>query len=343
MKVLSSLFALLLVLFVQVSGFAASPQAIRKVSEITEITFMTYNVENLFVSKINRDSEDSHYPGAPETLKSDEDLDGVAEAILEVNPDIMTVQEVDDLYALEKLNETRLDGAYNEYLIEGNDERGIDVGFLVKKNLPVDAVVETHKDVKWYDPIDKKNIKLFSRDLPALILTIKGHKKPFLIILGNHAKSKRDRSGDKESNMIRTAQHQAAMQIMQNYQNTYGQDTPIIFAGDFNTDVRKGKEVEPVRKMMKDAFDVAVETVPAKDRITHSFHPAGGSTVYAQIDGIFVSDILTASIIKASIYKYKNKDGSEKPLPRTYDERSANPSDHLPPWIVISTEGLLEP
>lgn len=325
----------------------------RKISDIKTLKVMSYNVENLFLSKIDR--TDGYAPAEPvgkkskkekvqqeqETeIKSPEALEGVARAINEVNPDIMIAVEVEDLYALETLSKVYLHDHYNAYLIEGNDTRGIDIGFLVKKDLPFIVEIETHKDFIAKDPVDNKKIKIFSRDLPNLLLRTDINKDPEFIIFGNHAKSKRDRNNDPLSTKLRTAQYEAATEIISSYTTKYP-NAFILLGGDFNTDVRSSSEVDPLKAIMGSSFDFANQTLAPKDRITHTLHMNGQPAEYSQLDDLMITPNLNSRVISANIYRYKNADGTIKPLPKTFEERAKNPSDHMPPWIVLDVDGLL--
>lgn len=323
----------------------------RKLTNLNQLVIMTYNVENLFVTEIdrttgidNKEASKKKKKPAPKAegeneIKSPESLDGVAKAIKDVNPDIIIAEEVDNLHALETLNVTRLNGEYECFLIEGNDQRGIDVGFMVKKDLPLIVEEETHKDFMWMDPVSGDKVKIFSRDLPNLNIRTHADEDPVIIIFGNHAKSKRDRAGDKESNKFREAQYEAAANIISSYEKQYPK-AHIIMAGDFNTDLQKSNEVKPVKAILHDAFDVAQKTLSPKERITHSLHLNGQPVAYSQLDGLLVSDSMKDIVVEANIYRYKNADGSVKPLPKTFEDRAKNPSDHMPPWMSLDAQSL---
>jgi endonuclease/exonuclease/phosphatase family metal-dependent hydrolase len=142
---------------------------------IQPVTVMTFNVENLFDNRHDAGKEDRTY--LPLALKhtaehravcaaieserwraeclewdwSDDivarKLSVVAAAILQVGdgrgPDIVALQEIENIRILERLSRDYL-GAANfqaAVLIEGNDERGIDVAFLTRLPLAAPAVL----------------------------------------------------------------------------------------------------------------------------------------------------------------------------------------------------------
>jgi len=318
----------------------------RSYSEIKELKFMAFNVENLFVSTGKTEwtsiGVQKSIIKKPPQPKPEHDIEKVRAIIKEELPDVLIITEVESQTALEYLAKNSLQGLYKSFLIEGNDGRGIDIGFLVKSDLPFLVEHQTHRDIKWFDPVDKQTVKLFSRDVPALLLRKSANENPFLIILGNHAKSKRDRPGDPESFLWRKAQYEGIAKIVQNYAVQYAK-VPIILGGDFNTEVNTAAEIQPLLSLLKSGFNLTDNSTPLSERITHTYHPRDGPVQQHQMDDIKVSPELADKIIEARIYRYKNADGTIMPFARTFAERNRQPSDHLPVKIRISTSGLWSP
>lgn len=316
----------------------------RELQTLKTLRLMTYNVENLFlhVGKFERTSAFEMNQKTDAHDKPEEEVRAIGGVIREENPDVIVLQEVESVEAMDNLNQKFLGGQYRTMMIPGNDTRGINIGFLIKSDLDLQAKLETHKDIMWMDPVDKKEIPLFSRDLPALILTKNGSDKPVMIVLGNHAKSKRDRPGDPESLIIRTAQFQGIAKIVQDYQQKYGAQIPTVLTGDFNTDVQHGSELRPLQGLMSDSFDLVEKNVTDRDRVTHTFHPERGGTVADQMDSVMVNGVLSNSVQDVHVYRYKDANGKVKALPDSYQEREQNPSDHFPVVVDFSTEPLLK-
>lgn len=313
--------------------------------QIGALNFLSFNVQNLLhtVGKYIR-VEGNRYESHPELnsyQKSPQDILRIQKIIEEEMPDIATFQEIEDIMALQYLvSSPKLRGKYKVYLIEGNDQRGIDVGFIVKSDLPFVVDYQTHKDITWYDPVEHVKGPLFSRDLPVVMLRTEQDKNPFLIVIGNHAKSQRDRPGDPNSTILRQAQYAKAAEIIKNYEERYP-GVQIIFGGDFNVDVRTSTDIKPLlENNMKSAFDVARVSVSWSERITHSYFQNGSRPHYPQMDDLMVTPGLFSNVIKASVIQYKNEDGSIVPLPKSYKERQRQPSDHNAIKTVISTRGL---
>lgn len=315
----------------------------RALETVQEIKVMTYNVENLFlhVGKFERMSNEEFKRVTDAEIKPEHELEGIAEAISESDPDFIVLEEVEGVEAIQRFSEEHLDNRYVAHLVEGNDERGIQIGFLVKRDLPLDISIESHKETTWVDPTDRKTKKLFSRDAPALMVRRKGEPAdatPLLIFIGIHGKSQRDRQGDKGSFILRAAQYKEVGNIVDGYQATFGKDVPIMIGGDFNIDVRRSADVAAVRARMKDAFDL--KGMDGDARVTHTFHPRGGRTQNNQLDAIFVTPSLASSVLDVEVFRYKDRNGREKRLPQSWDERSQNPSDHFPITVRISTEKI---
>ncbi len=269
--------------------------------------------------KIARIGQDLNEPGSP-----------LAHFI--ISPEIETLRAADHLF-----NSGPLAGKYRSVLIEGNDVRGIDIGFAIRADLDVTIEAETHKNVMWNDSTTGQKVRLFSRDLPVLIVKDRASSKVLIVLVGNHAKSKRDRPGDHESTQLRTAQYQAAKLIVQSYQTRYP-TTPVLMAGDFNSDVRTGPEIAPIRALLKDSLDVSGAT----DRVTETYFPPNGGIVTSEMDAVFMTPATAKYVSKAQVLpEYDRVTGRVLGLPKTFDERERNfPSDHRAVAVVFETAVL---
>jgi hypothetical protein len=308
----------------------------------------TYNVENLFY-QVGDHVPDPSAPGGFQRLteekpKPDWALAEQGKIILESGLDIISLQEVEDVEALENFNERFLGGQYRVLLIEGNDPRGIDVAFLVKKDLPFEIEQRTHKGETWQDPVERGQRPLFSRDLPSLIFRKPGQAEPLFVLFGTHFKSKRDRPGDPESDIMRAAQVKRTAEILGRYRKEFGEDVPIMLAGDFNGAVAEEEAFKVLygEGGMTDAFDALPNPPSDKARVSHTYHPRGARTHYKQMDAFLVSKKLRGLVKAAFVYRYKNPDGSERPIPKSYEERDKNPSDHFPIMVTLDFQPLLK-
>jgi hypothetical protein len=105
--------------------------------------------------------------------------------IAELEADVLAVIEAEDRIALKRFNEQLLrpaDASFEQImLIDGNDERGIDVGLLCNHGYAIDWMVSHVDDAKGTN-------RVFSRDCPEFYL--KGPGGEEVLVLVNHFKSK---------------------------------------------------------------------------------------------------------------------------------------------------------
>ncbi len=299
-----------------------------------------HNVENLShsVGKQERVSATHFRPSTSDRNRGIDQKpqwkkDELVRLLLQEDPDVGTFTEVEDIEAARELfsSHPQLKGKYELFLIEGNDERGIDILTFVRKSLPLRAVYESYKTSTWMDPVEKKQNPLFSRDIPVLSLFVRGATQPSYIIMGNHAKSKRNRPGDENSNIWRTAQYIGARKIYEKYRQKYGSDVQILFQGDFNLDVQRDNALDPVREVLQSAFAFAPNATHPFDIITHTYHPRGQvQPEYNQMDDIRISENMQGNVLQIYVVNMRDRFGNPLPLALTYEERSKQPSDHWP-------------
>ncbi|MEZ5427140.1 MAG: hypothetical protein R2747_12795 [Pyrinomonadaceae bacterium] len=164
-------------------------------------------------------------------------------------PDIIGVIEVENLSALKRLAQRinrdaveadQPDPKYAAYLLEGNDMRGIDVGFLVKTaRVRVVKVEQFGKKERFKDPKDGSDDIL--NDRPPLLLQaeIKDPQtgKPFaLTAIINHLKSLRGYDDPRDGERVRTKKKLQAEFLARFVQarQTKNPSENIVLLGDFN-------------------------------------------------------------------------------------------------------------
>lgn len=162
-----------------------------------------------------------------------------AQAILDSSPDILAVQEVENLYTLRIFNDSYLDDYFDKLiLIDGNDPRGIDVGLMVKKGSPVEIInVRTHMD----EATDGGSVRrssilsqgyltegaLFSRDCLEVDCLVNGK---ILTLLVNHFKAQ-----DANDSSIKKRTNQAN-KVKDLVNKAVGEGKYPIVLGDLNVD-----------------------------------------------------------------------------------------------------------
>jgi len=304
----------------------------RSLKQIPELRFGTYNAYNLMGSADGK------------VAKAESKRVGVASVILDNNLDVVVLQEVENEAALKQFASQYLNDLYEPLMSRGNDQRGIQIAYLVKKDLPFQIELLSHAKSTATYPVTGNVQPIFSRDLPALKIWSESQdsktEDPLVSFFGTHFKSKRDRGGDPESRILRGAQVQAASEIIETEMQMHPKSF-VMIAGDFNGDVRLEKEFDPLKRVLKDAFDMQSRQMSDEERVTHTFHPRGGATHYSQIDAFLVKDSDPALIKEARVYRYKDAAGQEKPIPDTYNAREENPSDHFPVLFNLDFQKLL--
>jgi endonuclease/exonuclease/phosphatase family metal-dependent hydrolase len=172
-----------------------------------------------------------------------------AAVIADMDPDILAVVEAEDRPALVRFNENvlKLDqgedkGFGHVMLIDGNDERGIDVGLLAKDGFPV-VGMRSHVD----DP-GPGGEPVFSRDCAEYGFDINGEK---LLLLVNHFKSKGFGKAS-TSNARREAQATRVAEIYKERMKEGWKN--IVVLGDFNDTPDSGPLAPLLKKTdLKDA------------------------------------------------------------------------------------------
>jgi len=255
------------------------------------ITVMTFNVENLFDNTDDPGKDDRTYlPAAAKQNAahrnacneipvdrwreqclywdwSDELIERklglVAGAILQVNdgrgPDIVALQEIENLAILERLRTDYLAAAgYREpVLIEGNDLRGIDVAFLTR--LPVVGESRLHPivfDNNFADRVaDTRGILETTFRMPdgSLLTGFAVHfPAPF------HP----------------TDMRVAAYRQLNSLLDALPADRPVFAAGDFNTTSSENREKDLLGRYVRERWSVAHELGCAT--------PCPGTSYYAR-------------------------------------------------------------
>jgi endonuclease/exonuclease/phosphatase family metal-dependent hydrolase len=141
-----------------------------------------------------------------------------AKVIKDVNADIIGIVEAEDRPSLVKLNNEMLGKMYSHVmLIDGNDDRGIDVGIMTKKDFNIEYIKSN---------VDRKDNTglIFSRDCPQYTLSTPNGTT--IHILLNHLKSQ---SNGGDSKRKRQAEE---VRVIADELINEGQH--VIIMGDFN-------------------------------------------------------------------------------------------------------------
>ncbi|MCB0351681.1 MAG: hypothetical protein KDD38_10890 [Bdellovibrionales bacterium] len=274
----------------------------------------------------------------------------LAEIVKDLDPDILMLNEVGGIEAIENFNKYFLNSQYKVYLKEGNSRRGIDVGYLVRSDLKVKVVHITHKDrpIDFLYPHENQTpaggkSHYFSRDVSELRLFKPGDTSPRLTLLLTHLKSKLDSDKvDFEGKLRRAAELKCLVNIYNEVKAELGAHAPIIAAGDFNG-IASPHGTEPEFKILYDESDLVdsfeLAKKPQNERYTQVQITHSGKQELLQIDYMFLSPALHDKIVPTEtyVYRYKDPSGKNAPIPKNMEERALYSSDHYPVVLTLKT------
>ncbi len=214
-----------------------------------------------------------------------------ARVITDVNADILGVVEAESRVALKRFTDAALiDGSTARYphvmLIDGNDDRGIDVGVISKAGFPL-GTVRSHVD----DVVASEG--LFSRDCPEYEVLTPGGER--LVVLINHLKSK-GYGKQSDSNALRRRQ---AAKVAEIYQRLIAEGADnIAVLGDLN-DIPTSAPLAP---LLHDTDLRDISTHPNSDDGGRPGTYANG-TKSGKIDYVLLSPALFALTTGGGIFR----------------------------------------
>lgn len=202
-----------------------------------------------------------------------------AKVISEVRPDILAIEEAEDLATLRDFNRTSLQHYHSEYQhlmsVHGNDTRSIDVALLTRSGNVIESIVSHVDDSRAGKPI-------FSRD--CIEFTVHAGQQTVLIMV-NHLKSQG--YGDpKKNDAKRKEQAQRVREIYQQ-RRAEGFDY-IVIMGDLNS----RPSSDSLSPLLGNGSDL-------KDVSTHPKFVNDGRGTYAdgqKLDYILLSPALYAKV-----------------------------------------------
>ncbi len=262
-----------------------------------------------------------------------------AQAIRATRADFVALQEIENLDTLKYFNSNNLKGKkrYNyPFVIDGNDPRFIDVGFLSRLEFDF---IRTHQ----YDKRKKSSVKIFSRDCLEVHLKIGQTTLPIFV---NHLKSMM--GGRAKTKRRRLEQCERIIDILKarfgsNYKSEY-----FIIMGDLNDYIESGKEKESgLRPLLtNNAIVNVVNRLSAGEQWTHYYKRAKWEKAYRQLDYILLSKKLAdsnptamPSIIRGGMPLRVNKKGEPAKVKKSefFKDIGGNlkASDHCPVVITL--------
>lgn len=250
----------------------------------------------------------------------------LARTIRQSGADIVMMTEVGGHESLANFARFVLNDEYFSLSLPSNSDRGIDLGYLIKRTLPYKMAIHSHVHYSLPEPARR-----FSRDV--LRLDLVHNEKIQMILLLVHIKSKLDlRKNDFEGRTRRVLEVKGLIEI---YKDLLGHQVPILVGGDFNGHAGE-KDTEEEFKFLyeeTDLKDIAyLAKIPEEDRFSYIYFTRGGNRFVQQIDYLFISEKYSPLLIPEECYfpRYTNTEGLPLPIPRRMEQKSALPSDHYP-------------
>lgn len=249
-----------------------------------------------------------------------------AKVIKDVDADILAVIEAEDRISLKRFSEQLLkpiNAAYNSImLIDGNDDRGIDVGLMTKSGYTVESIVSHVDDTK-------DNPGIFSRDCPEF--SISGDGVANVLILVNHFKSKG--YGSKVESDARRKRQASRVREIYDQRRSQGIDL-IAIVGDLNDT----PDSDPLSPLLSDGSDLQeISDHP-------NFQGDGRKGTYKngtqseKIDYLLLSPLLFNRVTGGGVFRmgvWGGKNGTLFPHYQEMKREADAASDHVAVWADL--------
>lgn len=293
-----------------------------------QLRIATYNIRNLFDGKTNPIARNK--PLSPmataeiiaegaEKAKPEKELQALSVSMHEINADVIGLQEVESNPTLTAFRDRFLkDMGYKEVvLLEGNDERGIDVALMSR--YPVTSV-KSHKDVRFEVP--GQGMQGFQRDL--LQVRIQGPNNYAFTVFVAHFKS---HHGGPASDVIRRAEAEAANRIIREFQQANPREN-VVMMGDFNDSPDKAPLAPLLSPQSGLGFNDVIFSDLGSGETVFTYHP---KQYRSRIDYLLVNQNMIREYQPKSVRLYKPfKEGEAWQKLFFYDA-----SDHIPVTIDL--------
>ena len=241
--------------------------------------------------------------------------------------DILCVVEAENRIGLKRFNDevmpkVNVQSYRHIMLIDGNDDRGIDVGIMTRRNFAISRML-SHVDDE-----DQKGT-IFSRDCAEYeMISPNGNK---LLLLLNHLKSKGyGKTADSDAKRLRQAQR---VRTIYDQRIADGYDYVAVL-GDMN-EIPENPPMDPLIRQNSNLTDIMTHPKFVGDGRpgTH-----GNGTKSSKLDYILMSPKLSAKVLKGGIERsgvWGGKNGTLFPhLPTIIVEKDAA-SDHAALWVEL--------
>jgi endonuclease/exonuclease/phosphatase family metal-dependent hydrolase len=255
----------------------------------------------------------------------------------DVNADVLVVIEAEDRPALQLFNndvfgpmQTEILGKKKAWiyrhtmLIDGNDDRGIDVGLFSKNGFEVDTL-RSH-----VDDLDKKGDRIFSRDCAEYLIRTPGGNE--ILVLANHFKSK-GYGTPKVSNAKRAAQAARTAAIYE--ERRAGGQKYVIVAGDLNDT----PDSTPLKSLVRDTDLADVSTFSGFDNggRTGTFGTGNDQIDYLLCSPALMKLVTAGGIFRTGVWHGPNVKNAW-PMYDTLTKPEEGASDHAAIWANLNLD-----
>lgn len=305
----------------QYSVNAATLQRAVRARANSEATIATLNTHRFF-DTVNDPSIDDPIPTAQEYADKLNKFSLYIRTLLGA-PDVLAVQEAENLTVLQDLaNKIHNDDAsltYTAYLQEGNDIGGIDVGFLVRNGVTVNAVTQLRKgELFTFD-------NSLLNDRPPLLLEATLANGRSLFVMNLHQRSLSGIDDAVDGPRVRQKRHEQAVSVSELVDSlqTAIPNINLVVTGDFNAFQFTDGYVHVLGQIIGAPADASQAQIPGTDNVNpdlinkvlslpaseqYSFIFGGSAQV---LDHMLVSQSLNASVTGVA-YARGNADAASK-------------------------------
>lgn len=257
----------------------------------------------------------------------------IADMIEELSPDILMLVEVGGKESLENFNQYFLKNQYNILIEPSNSDRGIDLGYMIKKSLPLKAKLVSHTKSR----LDNGN--KFARG--AFELQLYSQDKLVLINYLCHLKSKLNlKRNDFEGRSQRAAEVNYLVKEFKKKSNKF-EEIPIMISGDLNGVIFKSETEEELKPLVEETplLDVLeILDIPTEKRMTYCYFNRLQNRYPMQLDYILL-DKKFAYLVdpeKTKIIGFTSPYIDTFEMPQSFQEKRNLPSDHFPVLLTIN-------
>jgi endonuclease/exonuclease/phosphatase family metal-dependent hydrolase len=253
-----------------------------------------------------------------------------ARVIANVNADVLAVIEAEDRPALDRFNRDVLPFGFAKpekaftyrhvMLVDGNDDRGIDVGLFSRVPHPIDGIRSHVADR------DGRGNPIFSRDCAEYQIHVPGGA-PILVMV-NHFKSK-GYGGQVSSNAKRLAQAKRVAQIYR--ERVKAGWTRVAVVGDFN-DTPGSPPLQPLLKTNLEDVSTHAKFVP--DERVGTYGSGRDKIDYILLSPALYPLVTKAAYDRSGVYHGPRVKNPWKMLP-TITEPLHQASDHAAVWVDL--------